>query len=97
MAHHFEKVSMFTEQNSHTRLVQQENTVASAYGNQSTTSNTRRHIYGKGNAPLKGCIWLLIILNSMHNNDIQIVDGQVCTPKQHRLENKHTWQLCPVV
>ena len=30
--------------------------------NQSTTSN------GEGNAPLKGCIGLLLILNSMHNS-----------------------------
>ena len=35
--------------------------------NQSTTSNTRRHI-GQGNALLKGCIGLLLILNRMHNS-----------------------------
>ena len=40
--------------------------------NQSTTSNTRRHKHApfqhKGNAPLRGCIGLLLILNSMHNS-----------------------------
>ena len=29
---------------------------------------TRAGTYGKGNAPLKGCIGLLLILNSMHNS-----------------------------
>ena len=33
----------------------------------STTSNTHG-TYGKGNAPLKGCMGLLLILNSMHNS-----------------------------
>ena len=45
--------------------------------NQSTTRNTHWHIrqrqctygtYGKGNAPLKGCIGLLLILNRMDNS-----------------------------
>ena len=36
---------------------------------QTTTSNTRRHIRGKFTAPLKGCIGLLLILNSIHNSD----------------------------
>ena len=36
--------------------------------NQSTMSNTIwPGTYCKGNAPLKGCIVLLLILNSMHN------------------------------
>ena len=35
---------------------------------QSTKRVTRAGTYGKGNAPLKGCIWLLLILNSMHNS-----------------------------
>ena len=34
--------------------------------NQSTTSNRRRHIC-KGNAPLRGCIRFLLILNNIHN------------------------------
>ena len=41
-----------------------------AMSNQSTTIDRVTHpgTYGKGNAQLKGCIGLLLILNSMHNS-----------------------------
>ena len=52
--------------------------------------------YGKGNAPLTGCIGLLLILNSIHNSATDRY-GLGCTPKHHQLENQHSWQLSPVV
>ena len=63
--------------------------------NQRTTSNMR-FTYSKGNAPFKGCIALLLILNNMHNS-LQIDDGQGFTLKHHPLKNQLSRQLCPVV
>ena len=57
---------------------------------------TRAGIYGKRNAPLRGCIWLLLISNSMHNSATDR-RWQGCILKLHQLENQHFWQLCPVV
>ena len=52
-------------------------------------------IHGKGNAPLKGWIGLLLILNSMHNSatDRRWARLHYKTPPA-RIPS---WQLCPVV
>ena len=50
--------------------------------NQSTTSNTSRHIRQR---QCKGCIGILLIVNIMHNT-VQIVDGEGCTLKHRQLE-----------
>ena len=57
---------------------------------------TRAGTYGKGNVPLKGCIGLLLILNSKHNSatDRRWARLQFKTPPA---KNQHSWQLCPLV
>ena len=56
---------------------------------------TRVGTYGKGNAPLKGFIGLLLILKSMHNSATDRLQG--CSLKHHQLENQNSWRFCPVV
>ena len=43
---------------------------------------TQAGTYRKGNAPQRGCIWLLMILNIMHKKKtlVHVVDGQGSTP-----------------
>ena len=40
------------------------------------TTLIRAGTYGEGNAQLRGSVWLLLILNSMHNTATEIVDAQ---------------------
>ena len=46
--------------------------------------------YDKGNAPLRGCIGLLLILNIAYTTLHQIVDAEGCTLKHRQPRNQHS-------
>ena len=64
--------------------------------NQSTRSNTCRHIWQR-QCTLKGCIGLLLILNSMHNSATDRRWARLQSKTPTALFYQHCWQLCPVV
>ena len=66
--HRVTKIVPKRHREGHTEKSHNEEARTSTYEQPKHTRVTRAFTYGKGNAPLKGCIWLLLILNSIHNS-----------------------------